>query len=226
MSNTLVKSITKNSLTLGLFAVLTVGLIAATYVSTKDRITAEIRAYEAKVLKEILPNAEHDNELLDTRVKLAPSRLLVTSEEKYAYIGFKDGKPVAVILPTTAPDGYNGRIDLLVGIYENGSLAGVRATSHRETPGLGDKIETKVSDWILGFKGKSLENPNDKGWAVKKDGGQFDQFTGATITPRAVVASVHRTLNYFKDNKDRLFKEGRQALITHETVTFGESNNG
>ena len=219
---TLQKSIAKNSLTLGLFAILTVGLIAGTYVFTKDRITAQIRAYEAKALKEILPDTEHDNELLDTRVTLAPSELLATSEEKDAYIGFKAGEPVAVIIPTIAPDGYNGRIDLLVGIYEDGSLAGVRATNHKETPGLGDKIETKVTDWILGFRGKSLDDPKGKGWGVKKDGGQFDQFTGATITPRAVVASVHRTLNYFKDNKDRLFKEGRQALKAHK----GDSNDG
>lgn len=220
--NTLVQSIARNSFSLGLFAVLTVGLIASTFVFTEDRIAQQIRAFEAKALMEILPEETHDNVLLDTRVSIPANEELATATEKDAFVAFKSGKPVAVILPAVAPDGYAGRIDLLVGVYADGTLAGVRATNHKETPGLGDKIDTKVSNWILGFQGKSLSNPTAKGWAVKKDGGDFDQFTGATITPRAVVASVYRTLNYFSANRDTLFKQGKAAL---DAANSGKGGN-
>ncbi len=203
----LVRSIAKNSLSLGLFSVLTVGLIAFTYVSTKDKITEQVRAYEARALMEILPGETHDNVLLDTPIQLKPSKLLATQDERKGYVAFKNNEPIAVILPAIAPNGYNGRIELLVGIYRDGTLAGVRVVTHKETPGLGDKIDTNVSDWILGFKGKSFVNPTPSGWAVKKDGGQFDQFTGATITPRAVVAAVYRTLEYFKANSAYLLNK-------------------
>ena len=202
--NQLLRSIARNSFSLGLFSILTVGLIAFTYVSTRDRISEQVRTFEARALMEILPEKTHDNVLLDTQVPLKPSPLLATQEERHGYVAYQGNTPVAVILPAVAPDGYNGRIELLVGITMEGTLAGVRVVTHKETPGLGDKIDTKVSDWILGFKGKSFLNPTPKGWAVKKDGGQFDQFTGATITPRAVVAAVYRTLEYFKANQKYL----------------------
>ena len=203
----LVRSITRNSLSLGLFSVLTVGLISLTYVLTGERIAEQVRTYEAKALMEILPENTHDNVLLDTTINLQPSKLLSTQRERKAFVAFKQNEPVAVILPAIAPNGYNGRIELLVGINNDGTLAGVRVVTHKETPGLGDKIDTKVTNWILTFTGKSITNPSAKGWAVKKDGGQFDQFTGATITPRAVVAAVYRALEYFKVNRDHLLNK-------------------
>ncbi|WP_079253879.1 electron transport complex subunit RsxG [Endozoicomonas arenosclerae] len=212
----MVRSIARNSLTLGLFAIMTVGLIALTFVFTEDKIHAQVRAFEARALKEILPDNTHDNSILDTRIAIPPNELLATSTEKDGYVAFKDGKPVAVILPAIAPDGYAGKIELLVGIYADGTLAGVRATQHKETPGLGDKIDTKVSNWILQFRGKSLDDPAPEDWGVKRDGGQFDQFTGATVTPRAVVASVYRTLNYFNSHREELFKQGKAALTNLE----------
>ena len=111
-----------------------------------------------------------------------------------------------MILPVVAPEGYSGRIDLLVGIYADGSVAGVRAVSHRETPGLGDKVEIGKSQWVLEFNGKSLSMPVPENWAVKKDGGNFDQFTGATITPRAVVKAVYQSLEYFADHRSILLQ--------------------
>ncbi len=202
--NALVKSIMRNSLSLGLFAIFTVGLISLTFVFTQDKITEQVRAYEARALKEILPEETHDNNLLDSTVLLEPSKQLGLQQPGNAYVAYQGGKASAVILPVVAPDGYNGRIDLLVGIHQDGTLAGVRAITHKETPGLGDKINTNVTDWILGFAGKSLNNPKPAGWAVKKDGGDFDQFAGATITPRAVVAAVYRALEYFKVNQSML----------------------
>ena len=109
-----------------------------------------------------------------------------------------------VILPTTAPDGYSGDIRLLVGIQANGAITGVRVLEHRETPGLGDKIDARVSDWILGFDGKSLSTPLPPQWQVVKDGGEFDQLVGATVTPRAVVNAVRRALQFFDVNEEAI----------------------
>jgi electron transport complex protein RnfG len=121
------------------------------------------------------------------------------------YRAYRNGRPVAVLGTPVAPDGYSGSIRLLIGLYADGTLAGVRVLAHRETPGLGDFIEASRSDWILGFAGKSLHDPTASGWAVRKDGGVFDQFTGATITPRAVVKAVHRFLIYYEQQRERLF---------------------
>jgi electron transport complex protein RnfG len=122
------------------------------------------------------------------------------------YRARKYGWPVAVVLAPVAPDGYNGTIRLLVAIKMDGTLAGVRVIQHRETPGLGDAIEAERSDWILGFDGKSLNDPVQEKWKVKRDGGDFDQFTGATITPRAVVKAVNKALLYFRLHGHSLFE--------------------
>ena len=131
------------------------------------------------------------------------------------YRARKEGKNIAVIISAVAPDGYAGDISLLVAIDNSGKLIGVRVAKHRETPGLGDAIELKRSDWILNFNGRSLDNPGKKGWRVKRDGGVFDQFTGATITPRAVVKAVYKALEYFKQNSDVLFS----------TKSIGQTSN-
>ncbi|MDB0047709.1 RnfABCDGE type electron transport complex subunit G, partial [Porticoccaceae bacterium] len=112
----------------------------------------------------------------------------------------------AAIIPAVTPDGYSGAISMIIGVNFNGSVAGVRVVDHRETPGLGDKVDLKKSDWILSFNGKSLVNPQASGWTVKKEGGDYDQFTGATITPRAVVKQVLKTLQYFEDDRERLLQ--------------------
>lgn len=117
---------------------------------------------------------------------------------------------------TTAPDGYNGNIRLLLGIDFNSTILGVRVISHKETPGLGDPIEIEKSNWILGFNQKSLQRPDNEGWAVKRDGGDFDQFTGATISPRAVVKAVHTALLYFDAHKQALFDQPSMVTETDE----------
>ena len=120
------------------------------------------------------------------------------------FIARQGDEVTAVIIPVVAPDGYSGRIELIVGVNRDGSVAGVRVLEHRETPGLGDKVDMKKSDWILGFEGRRLGDPPAEAWTVKKDGGVFDQFTGATITPRAVTAAVKRGLEYFEANRSAL----------------------
>jgi len=198
-------SIKRNSILLGLFAVLTTNIIAGTYLGTRERIAEEQRKAEEKALLEVVPAERHNNSMLDDTIPVGPDdSLLGLRADKKAFVARLDGQPVAVILPATAADGYSGDIDLIVGINSDGSIAGVRALAHRETPGLGDKVDLKKSDWVLGFEGKSLENPRPEQWAVKKDKGVFDQFTGATITPRAVTAAVKRSLEYFAANRERL----------------------
>ncbi len=200
------QSITRNSVLLALFALSTTALIASTYLLTKDDIALQMRQAEERALLQIVPRARHDNSMLDDTIPVGPQDAgLGLREEKRIYVARQSGTVVAVIIPVVAPDGYSGDIDLIVGINSDGTIAGVRVLGHKETPGLGDKAELKKSDWVLGFEGRSLANPTLDGWAVKKDKGVFDQFTGATITPRAVVAATLRALQFAEANKKTLF---------------------
>lgn len=210
------QSIKQNAIGLSLFAIVTAGIIAVTQVLTADQIKSNIDAAKSRALLEILPEDSHDNVLINDTVMITDEALIADEGEAEAFIARKEGKAVAVILPTVATDGYTGNINSIVGIYADGTIAGVRVLQHRETPGLGDKVELKKSTWILGFNGKSLDNPGPDGWQVKKDGGNFDQFTGATITPRAVIGSVHTALQYFHKNRDTLLAEKNPDAATTE----------
>ena len=198
------RSMLKNSLVLALFAAVTVAVVAITQQSTESRIVAEERAAQVRALGEILPAHSYDNALLDHVIYLNES-LLGHRKDTPAYLASLNGQPAAVILQANAPDGYSGSIQVLIGIMADGTRSGVRVTQHKETPGLGDRIDLAKSPWIKNFDGKSLSNPKDGGWAVKKDHGEFDQFAGATITPRAVVTAVHKALRYFDQNHTELF---------------------
>lgn len=192
-----------STVAISLFAVVCAAVIAVTQVSTADKIADNEREFRAKALYEIVPRTSIDNLLLEDTFTIQLAELGHTQPVK-AYRGRKNGLVTTVILPVVAPDGYSGDISMIVGINADESLAGVRVLAHKETPGLGDKVETKKSDWILSFDGKRKEK--DLSWGVQKDGGQFDQFTGATITPRAVVNAVGRALDYFTANKVTLLE--------------------
>lgn len=206
------KSIRSNSLALGLFALVTAALLAYTNLKTEEPIAKAKREVAKRALLEIIPLERHNNDLLVDTIEI-PAAYWPTLGIKGGniHIARKGSELVAVIIPTIAPDGYSGDIHMIVGINVDGSVAGVRVTSHRETPGLGDKVDLNKHNWILGFNGKSLTNPKLEGWKVKKDKGSFDQFTGATITPRAVVQQVLKTLQYYKEDQQRLLKTGQQA---------------
>lgn len=203
-SNEITRSMLKNSLILGLFAVVIVGLVAAVHLATAERIEQAGREAKSRALGEILPAGSYDNQLLDSTVPAFDPELLGKPKPAPAYVATLHGEPSAVILQATAPDGYSGAIELLVAVQADGRLAGVRVIKHSETPGLGDKIELARDPWIRGFEGRALGDPDDAGWTVRKDGGQFDQFAGATITPRAVSHAVHRALQYFDKHRDEL----------------------
>ncbi|TNF33702.1 MAG: electron transport complex subunit RsxG [Gammaproteobacteria bacterium] len=208
-------SIRRNAILLALFSVITAGGIAATYISTRDMIIANKRAVEEATLLELVPRDTHNNSMLDDAFTVEDLAFLGLDSPGKAYRAKRDGQAVAVILPVVAPDGYSGKIRLMVGVWADGTLAGVRAIEHHETPGLGDKVELKKSRWVLGFNGKSLDNPSPDLWKVKKDKGVFDQFTGATITPRAVTAATFRTLQYVDTHRDTLFVAD-QPVATEE----------
>lgn len=204
----LAQSITKNSLALALFALVTGGILAGTYDATAERIAAAERAAAQAALLEIVPRSRHDNDMLVDAIVVndQQKQALGLKTNESIHFAFNKGKPVAVIIPAVAPDGYSGDIKLIVGINMDGSVAGVRVLSHKETPGLGDQVDLRKSDWLLSFNGKSFGNPPRESWGVKKDGGAFDQFTGATITPRAVVNRVKQTLDYFTQHKTEILQ--------------------
>ena len=202
------RSIGLSGTVLALFAAITSVAIGWTFLGTKNQIELEVRRAEAQQLLEIFPVGTHDNEIVDDTFDVqAEAPLLGLREVRQGYRVRQGNSVVGVILPTTARDGYSGDIRALVGIRRDGSIAGVRVVSHRETPGLGDKVDLRKSDWVLGFNDRSLENPTMDGWNVAKDGGVFDQFTGATVTPRAVILAARRALEYATLHSAELFEQ-------------------
>lgn len=198
--------VVRSGLLLGLVALLGTALLAAVNNLTADRIAEQERQVVLRQLREIIPDALFNNTLLEDTIDVSDDRYFPGGQTVRVYRARKNNGAVAVIMNHIAPDGYNGDIRLLTGISANGRILGVRVINHRETPGLGDPIELAKSRWILGFDQKSLSEPTATGWAVRRDGGQFDQFTGATITPRAVVRAVHNALLYFDENRQALFE--------------------
>jgi H+/Na+-translocating ferredoxin:NAD+ oxidoreductase subunit G len=205
-------SASRNAIGLGIFSVITAGLIALTNVATSERILEEQAKAQAAALYEIVPSDTHDNDLLNDAYRLQ-AKLGNIDIDNDVYIAKVANKPTAIILPWTASEGYTGPIKFIVGINLNGEIEGVRVVSHKETPGLGDKIDIKKSDWILGFDKRSLSNTNAAEWAVKKDGGDFDQLTGATITPRALVSSVKEALIFFEQHKQQLLEQEPKSTL-------------
>ena len=196
--------------TLALIAVIGAGLLAATKRVTEPAIEAELRADRLSQLRTLIPIDQHDNQLLEDTIQIQDPTYLGTPEPVTVYRARQGGEPVGVAFEIMAPDGYNGAIKLLVAIWADGTLAGVRAVKHSETPGLGDRIETAKSDWIRQFEGHSLTSPPIENWAVKKDGGVFDRMTGATITSRAVIKAVRRALKLYQlRGREAFFKKSK-----------------
>ncbi|MEW8272102.1 MAG: electron transport complex subunit RsxG [Candidatus Thiodiazotropha taylori] len=193
---------------LGTFAVAGTSLVSFTHVATKERIAENERQALLQSLYALVPAESVDNDMVADTIRIQAPDLL-GSEQTTVYRGRKLEQPVATVLTSVVPNGYSGPIKLLVAVRYDGTLGGVRIISHKETPGLGDKVEENRSDWVYSFNDKSLGDPPLEKWGVKRDGGYFDQFTGATITPRTIVNTVKNTLLYVRDNKDALYD--RQA---------------
>ena len=247
------ESLTKNGLMLGAFAVVTTALIALTFYGTSDKIEQQKQQKLLSVLNEVVPSEFHDNALYANCTQVNAVELGGKKSHK-VYRATLNGSPSALVLEATAPNGYSGDIDIVVGVnvkatvfspaknsddvtaIDNTSsvnadmtVLGVRVIEHKETPGLGDKIELAVSNWITSFNGKSFSKDNLAPWQVKKDGGEFDQFTGATITPRAVVGAVREALLYAHTNKSALFSapntcESKDNVNTTEPTDINKAH--
>jgi electron transport complex protein RnfG len=199
--------ILKSAALLALVAVIGTALLAGVHTVTRDRIAAQERRVVLEQLNQVLPADRYDNALHEDFLLIEDPGVFRHDDPVKVYRARSNGEPVAAVLNMVAPDGYNGDIRMLVAILMDGTISGVRVIAHRETPGLGDPVDHRRSDWVRGFDGRSLHDPEPTGWAVRRDGGEFDQFTGATITPRAVVEAVQRALVYFAAHKEAIFNE-------------------
>ena len=190
-------AIRKNGVTLAVFAAITTGMTAVVNTVTKPTIAHQTALQQKVLLDQVVPPELYNN-AIQKECYVVSNPALGNAAPHHLYVARKDDKPVAVAIETIAPDGYSGAIMMIVGANFSGTVYGTRVVEHHETPGLGDKIELRISDWINSFNGRQLKGVDDATFAVKKDGGTFDQFTGATITPRAVVNAVKRTTLYIE----------------------------
>jgi electron transport complex protein RnfG len=187
------------------FAVIATAVLASTFFLTRDEIKKSEDGEKLKLITQIVPPALFDNDVIKDTISIPADPLLGNEDSTLAYRARLNNEPSAVVLEAVAPDGYSGKIWLILAVRANGELAGVRVVKHKETPGLGDYIELPKGPWIKGFDGKSRAAYKDADWKVKKDGGQFEYMAGATITPRAIVKAVNKALIYYEENRDTLF---------------------
>ena len=185
------------------FAVVFTGMMAVVHAVTEARVRANEEQARRELIAQVLPVGSYDNDLLQSAQPLHAPEL--GGGERHAYRATRAGRTTGLVLEVTAPDGYSGAIDLLVGVLADGSISGVRVVQHKETPGLGDYIDIAKSEWIRIFDGKSLRQPDADGWQVKKDGGVFTHMAGATVTPRALVKAVHRALAHVDTHASELW---------------------
>lgn len=193
-----------------IFVIIFTGALSGAYLWTKPAIEASAAEEKMKLVDEVLPRTDYDNALLDDTLTLPATAALGLDAPSTLYRARRAGQPVAVIFEAIAPDGYAGKLQLLIAVRADTSIAGVRVTQHKETPGLGDYVEpkkdkNKAKPWITQFQDLSFATVTDKEWKVKKDGGRFDYHAGATITPRAIIKAVHKALRWATENSSALY---------------------
>lgn len=197
----------KAGFSLTIFALISVLFVSTSEHLTHDKIAENKAMMLLQALNEIVPPQAYDNNLVASKVVLLAEDTGFVKKTP-VFFATKNKQAVAAIFEVVTLKGYSGAIKVLIGISASDkSITGVRIVEHKETPGLGDKMELRKSDWVLSFNGKSLSNQSLQDWQVRKDGGNFDQFTGATITPRAIVNIVKSTLLYARNNLDDLFSK-------------------
>ncbi|MBW7900410.1 MAG: electron transport complex subunit RsxG [Rhodocyclaceae bacterium] len=206
----------RTAVILFVFVIVFTGVLAGTYLWTKPALDASAAEEKMKLIDEVLPRGAYDNELLKDVLTLPAEPLLGTDGPTALYRARKGGEPVAVVFEAVAPDGYSGRIRLLVAVGADGAIVGVRVSQHKETPGLGDYIEpkkdkNKARPWITQFNGLSYAAVSDAEWKVRKDGGRFDFVAGATVTPRAIVKAVRKATRFAAENQARLYAPNQES---------------
>lgn len=194
----------KTGLTLGLCVLAALLILTIAHSLTRERIEQTQQQWLQQGLIEVLPDGPFDTAPLDS-ARMITAVELGADEPQPIYTVYRDHRPIAAVLSVVAPDGYNGDIRMLLGINFSGQITGLRVIEHRETPGLGDDIDYSHSDWITHFNARSLNTSVPADWAVRKQGGNFDAFTGATITPRAVINAVYRALDWYERHRPELF---------------------
>ncbi len=218
-------AISSNGKILALFAIVCTAIVGLVSELTKDRIRMQEQQQLLNTLHSIIEPSRYNNDIANDCIHMS-STLLGDNDIETGYVARQDDEVVAIALTATAPDGYNGDIDLIIAINMDSSVSGVRVLKHQETPGLGDKIEIRKNNWITNFTDKRLLSEDDSRWAVSKDGGMFDQFTGATITPRAVVKAVKKAVQYFNHNKGVLIiRPNACAIEEQNTISLAENKD-
>lgn len=215
------RSTRRSALLLGSCALLAVALLAGVHSVTRERIAAQQLHAQLAALHLVLPPSLYDNDPIVDRIDVLAPAWLGSAEPLRVWRARRDGNDTALVLEAVAPDGYSGPIGLLIGVRADGTLNGVRVTAHQETPGLGDKLEAGKSDWITRLTGRSLRDPVLSRWRVRRDGGEFDQFAGATVTPRALLAAVRRALLYVQAHGDELYRAAPDSMLEHRDVPQG-----
>ncbi len=204
-NDALKKSIRKNAFILALFAMASTALVSIVHQLTKDRIASEVERVMNQRLNKLVASDKYNNSpTSDCILVTNHSRINQVSINKIHRMR-KNKHPIALVFSSTAHDGYSGDINLLIALSNQDKLLGVEIINHRETPGLGDKIDSNKSNWLTQFNNVRLTSISEKSWRVKKDGGDFDALTGATVTPRATINAIFQTALYFKNNKDVLY---------------------
>jgi electron transport complex protein RnfG len=199
------RPIWKSGVTLAIIAGVCTFLVALTWQLTADRIDANEKQWLERSLQPALAGLFFDGSVTESMITIPAPHELPGSDAAIIYRVYASEKPVAALFVVSARDGYAGPIRLLIGITMEGSITGVRVLEHKETPGLGDRIETTKSDWVLQFDGHSLRDPEPANWAIKGDGGQFDQLSGASVTPRSIIKAIMETLTWFEANRVGVF---------------------
>ncbi len=198
-------AVLKSGVTLAVIAAVCAALVAITYSFTSERIAANEKAWLEKSLEPALAGLTFEGSVSGSMLVVRTPHDLPGPDDVIIYRVYADDLPVAALFAVTARDGYAGAIRVLIGIEYDGTVTGIRILEHRETPGLGDKIVASRSDWVFQFDGRSLGDPRLEQWSIRRDGGEFDQLTGASVTPRAVIKVTKETLIYFAAHRDEIF---------------------
>lgn len=195
----------QTAVTLSVVIAVCVALVTATHLMTADQIAANEKALLERSLAPALAGLSFDGSVSESLLVLQPPHELPGDDPAQIYRVYADGEPAAALIAVTARGGFSGPIRILVGVDISGQVTGVRILDHEETPGLGDKIDPSKSRWVFQFDGRALGDPGVDDWAIRSDGGEFDQITGASVTPRAVIKAIRDTLIYFESHRDTLF---------------------
>ncbi len=199
------RPVMRGGITLAAIAAICTAMVALTFRLTEERIIANEQAWLERSLEPALSGLFYDSGVTESKIVVPPPHELPGSEAAIIYRVYAEDSPVAALFVVTARNGYAGPIRVLIGVDVAGTVTGVHVLEHRETPGLGDRVETAKSDWVVQFDGRSLVDPEMPGWAIKRDGGQFDQLTGASVTPRAIINAIRDTLVYFESQGEGIF---------------------